>query len=618
MRLLFSVLLCLLTASGLGLSATAQASGGLSFQSSGLFSSSNRFLPVDEAFQFSSSSEPGVLKLHWKVTDGHYLYEHRIQVTTTQPDVELGEFRFSRTSTPMEDPYFGAVQVFYEDVTLEVPVLTTGGAQEVEFQVTYQGCAEAGLCYPPETKPALYLADAARGSLAGESATASASSPPSRDTSVNVTSAQSLASHISQSALWQTLGLFFFLGLGLAFTPCVFPMIPILSSIIAGQKQASTGSSFRLSLAYVLGVATLYALLGLAVGYFGAGVNLQAYLQEPWLLAVFAALFVALALSMFGFYEIQLPSFLRDRLASMQQKQSGGTLGGVFAMGFVSALVVSPCVSAPLAGVLVYIASTGDAALGALILFVLSLGMGVPLLLIGTGAGRFLPRAGAWMVAIKAVFGVLLLAVAIWLLERFLAGPVTLVLWAALAGISGVYLGAFEPAPRLWQRLWKGTGLLLFVYAVLLLIGAVTGGANPMQPLDRLSFNASGQNSARELEFTTVYNLEQLEQQVRLAKQSGRAVMVDVYADWCISCKIMERDTFPHPDARKHLQEMHLVKVDVTANNAEHQAFLSYFGLFGPPGILFYDRTGQELTDWRIYGEISTRDFIRHLESLPL
>src|SRR5690554_2464369 len=550
-RLVFSLFLCLLTASSFGFSATAQASGGLSFQSGGLFSSSNRFLPVNEAFQFSSSSESGVLKLHWRVTDGYYLYQHRIQATPTEPDVVLGEPRFSVVSTPKDDPYFGAVQVFYEDVTLEVPVLDTGGHPELEFKISYQGCAEAGLCYPPETKSVLFLADTATPESLTSQQEESASIPAQRDTSVNVTSAQSLADYIGQTSLWQTLGLFFILGLGLAFTPCVFPMIPILSSIIAGQKQASTGSSFRLSLAYVLGVATLYALLGVVVGYFGAGMNLQAYLQEPWLLTVFAALFVVLALSMFGFYEIQLPAFLRDRLASVQQKQTGGTLGGVFAMGFVSALVVSPCVSAPLAGVLVYIASTGDAALGALILFVLSLGMGVPLLLIGTGAGRFLPRAGAWMVAIKAVFGVLLLAVAIWLLERFLAGPVTLVLWAALAGISGVYLGAFEPAPRLWQRLWKGTGLLLFVYAVLLLIGAVTGGANPMQPLDRLSFNASGQNSARELEFTTVYNLEQLEQQVRLAKQSGRAVMVDVYADWCISCKIMERDTFPRSEERR-------------------------------------------------------------------
>src|SRR5690606_15922079 len=257
-----------------------------------------------------------------------------------------------------------------------------------------------------------------------------------------------------------------------------------------------------------------------------------------------------------------LPAFLRDRLASVQQKQTGGTLSGVFVMGFLSALVVSPCVSAPLAGALVYIASTGDAALGGLILFIMSLGMGGRRVRLGTGAGRRLPRAGAWMVTVKAVFGVLRLAVAIWLLERFLAGPLTLALWAALVGVSAVCLGAFEPAPQLWQRFWKGSGLLLFVYAVLLLIGAASGGANPLNPLDRLSLNTNGQGITQQLEFTTVHNLEQLEQQVQLAQQSGRAVMVDVYADWCISCKIMERDTFPHPDSRKHLQEMHLVKVD--------------------------------------------------------
>lgn len=617
MRLVFSLFLCLLTASSFGFSATAQASGGLSFQSGGLFSSSNRFLPVHEAFQFSSSSDSGVLKLHWKVSDGYYLYQHRIQVTPTEPDVVLGEPRFSIASSPKDDPYFGAVQVFYEDLTMEVPVLDTGGRTEIEFKVSYQGCAEAGLCYPPETQPVLYLADATPPAGLTGLQDNNAGAPPQRDASVNVSSAQSLADYISQAGLWQILGLFFVLGLGLAFTPCVFPMIPILSSIIAGQKQASTGSSFRLSLAYVLGVATLYALLGIVVGYFGAGMNLQAYLQEPWLLATFAAVFVVLALSMFGFYEIQLPAFLRDRLADAQQKQTGGTLGGVYAMGFLSALVVSPCVSAPLAGALVYIASTGDAALGGLILFIMSLGMGAPLLLIGTGAGRILPRAGAWMVAIKAVFGVLLLAVAIWLLERFLAGPLTLTLWAALVGISAIYLGAFEPAPKLWQRFWKGLGLLLFVYAILLLIGAASGGADPLKPLDRLSLNNGGP-AAQQLEFTTVYNLEQLEQQVQLARQSGRAVMVDVYADWCISCKIMARDTFPHPEARKHLEAMHLVKVDVTANDGGNQAFLSHFGLFGPPGILFYNQAGQELAEWRIYGEIGTQDFIRHLAALPL
>lgn len=615
MRLIFSVLLCLLTVSTFGLPATSYASGGLSFQNGGLFSSSsNRFLPVDEAFQFSSSTERGVLKLHWKITEGYYLYKHRIQVSTAESGTTLGESRFSLPGTPKDDPYFGQVEVFYEDVTLEVPI-NSGGTQEVNVQVSYQGCAEAGLCYPPQTKSALYIADAVSPSTPADQPS---STSIQGKTPVDTSSAQSLAGYIGEAALWQTLGLFFLLGLGLAFTPCVFPMIPILSSIIAGQKQASTGGSFRLSLAYVLGVAALYAVLGFAVGYFGAGMNLQAYLQNPWILSFFAGLFVLLALSMFGFYEIQLPAFLRDRLANVQQKQSGGTLTGVFTMGVVSALVVSPCVSAPLAGALVYIAATGDAGLGALILFVMALGMGVPLLLIGTGAGRLLPRAGAWMVAIKAVFGVLLLAVAIWLLERFLAGPLTLTLWALLAGVSAVYLGAFEAALQPWQRLWKGCGLMLFIYAILLLVGAASGGSNPLQPLESLSLSAGTPNTAIELQFTKVSSLEQLAAQVRQAQQSGRAVMVDVYADWCISCKVMERDTFPHPDVSKHLENMHLVKMDVTANDAGHQAFLTHFGLFGPPAILFYDQSGQELADWRIYGEISTRDFIRHLDSLPL
>src|SRR5690606_25046972 len=555
------------------------------------------------------------------------------------------DLKFFQPGTPKDDAYFGPVTVFYNELTLEQPIISTGGNDELTIQVTYQGCADAGLCYPPKTQTALYLNPAVAAANQADNPDAQTSEPiqtqaqaqstaqesrlevadsapkPSAPASpssmLNTESAQSLAGFIQAAALWQTLGVFFLLGIGLAFTPCVFPMIPILSTIVAGQKHATTLSSFTLSLAYVLGMAALYAALGFIVGQAGAGINLQAYLQEPWVLSVFAGLFFVLALSMFGLYELQLPEFLRSRLGDLQHKQRGGTLFQVFLMGAVSALVVSPCVSAPLAGAMIYIASTGDAALGALVLFAMALGMGIPLVLFGTGAGHWLPRAGAWMVAVRALFGVMLIAVAIWLLERFLAGPVTLLLWALLAGVSAVYLGAFEPVHDGWQRLWKGVGLLLFVYAIFLLAGAATGASDPLRPFAALpSLQAQASVTSPSLEFRTVYNLDQLDEEVAAARSAGQPLMLDFYADWCVSCKIMERDTFPHPEVRARLKDVRLIKADVTANDAGNQALLSHFGLYGPPGILFFDANGAELSDRRIYGEMKTQEFVAHLDAL--
>lgn len=631
------VVICCGLTSALGLLAAPELAaqegkGGRSFFSSLSGGASKDFLPVDEAFVFSSSSDAGVLQLRWKIADGYYLYKDRLKVRFEQPGVVQEEARYSQIAEVQDDPYFGRVEVFRGDLLVEIPIISTGGATELTAKVSYQGCADAGLCYPPQHRDTLYYpggnpdgsasettnAADTGGTTSGSATDSGGSNTESAgpaDSSFAPGAAQSLAGRIQSASLWQSLGLFLLAGIGLAFTPCVFPMIPILSSIIAGQRQATAGGSFKLSLAYVLGMAFLYGLLGMLMGSLGAGFNLQAYLQNPWALGIFSALFVLLALSMFGLYELQLPAFLRDRLNNAQQKQRGGTLAGVFAMGSLSALVVSPCVSAPLAGALLYIAATGDAPLGAMLLFTMALGMGLPLLAIGTGAGRLLPRAGAWMVAVKAVFGVLLLAVAIWLLERFMAGPVTLTLWALLAGVSAVCLGAFEPAPQMPGRLRKGLGLMLFAYGIVLLVGASAGAHDPLRPLAPLSAGRDGPGQAP-LAFTRVRNLPQLAQQVELAAQRGQPVLVDFYADWCISCKIMDRDVFPDPEVRQLLSGYHLVKADVTANDPGNQALLAEFGLFGPPGTLFYSHQGREIQEARIYGEISKQDFIRHLRRL--
>jgi thiol:disulfide interchange protein DsbD len=406
---------------------------------------------------------------------------------------------------------------------------------------------------------------------------------------------------------------FFIAGLLLAFTPCVFPMVPILSGIIIGQgRSLTTLRAFWLSLVYVLAMSLTYTAAGVLAGLFGQ--NLQAVFQNPWIISAFVGVFILLALSMFGFYELQLPGRLQTRLAEASNRQRGGALWGVAVMGFLSALIVGPCVAPPLMAALIVIGSSGDAVLGGAALFALSLGMGVPLIVFGVSAGKLLPRAGAWMNAVKAVFGVGLLALSIWMLERILPGGLVMLLWGALAIACGVYLGALErieAGASGWRRLWKALGILLLVLGILEVVGAASGGNDWLRPLHGLRSAAGGAVVAEHPEFKRIKSLSDLD--ASLAGAAGRGTMFDFYADWCVECKRMERNTFPEDRVRALLGEMQLLQADVTANDATDQALMQAFGVIGPPAILFFDREGREMKDFRLVGYFEPEAFSEHL-----
>lgn len=566
----------------------------------------DEFLSVDEAFVLSHEVIDGdTLQLRWVMPDGYYLYRHRLGFETREGSpVLLGEARIPEGKHKV-DEFEGDVEVYYHELVVTVPLM--GDITGQEIGVRYQGCADAGLCYPPEIRW-LPLTDVPVGTAA----------PPVTEAAVAATEDQEFVELLEQSGLWSILALFLVAGIGLAFTPCVLPMVPILSSIIVGEgANLSRRRAFTLSLAYVLGMAVTYALIGTLVGFFGAELNLQAKLQSPPVLIFFAIVFVLLSLAMFGFYELALPAGLQDRLQRLSPNQAGGKHISVVVMGAVSSLVVSPCVSAPLAGALVFISQTGDAMLGGSALLALGLGMGVPLLVVGAGGGQLLPRAGEWMNAVKAVFGVLLLGVAVWLIERLVPAPVTLALWAVLLIGSGVYLGGLDMTARQgWGQAWKALGFIAIVYGVLLLIGSASGAVNPFRPLAALSMGSSGvkAETMNTESWRPISNLAELDREI--GGSAGRLVVLDLYADWCISCKIMERSVFPTPEVAPLLARFHMIRVDLTANTEEHQALLAKFGLFGPPSLVFFDSAGQELAAVRLQGEVDSAGLARHLKAV--
>lgn len=601
-----------------------------------------KFLPVDEAFALSTEiGDDGALFAYWDMPEGYYLYRHRFDFTLREGDVAtLGPPEIP-PGEPKIDEFFGAVEVYYRRVEIRLPVIHAEGM--IEIGISYQGCAEAGLCYPPETRwvifnaanfePEAPSAAASRTDADGDSTAADAGADKPSASSADVPAASSptlvlpppateerrLASVLAEQGWLLAAALFFLGGIGLAFTPCVLPMVPILSSIIVGEGQALTRwRAFAFSLAYVLGMAFTYAAIGTLMGLFGAGLNLQAALQAPPVLIGFALLFALLSLSMFGFYELRLPQRWQNGMDAAGRGLRGGKLLSVALMGALSALVVSPCVSAPLAGALIYISTTNDAVLGGAALLALGLGMGVPLLIIGASGGQLLPRAGPWMNAVKALFGVLLLAVAVWLLERVLPPPVTLALWAALLIGCAAFLGGLDLAPKEgWGRLWKALGFACAIYGVLLLVGAASGAGDPLRPL-RTAAGAGGQGAEAATQWRAVRSLKQVEAEVSAANSAGRMALLDLYADWCISCKIMERSVFPVPKVAERLSQFHLLRADVTANNAEDKALLNAFNLFGPPGLVFFGRDGAELKALRVQGEIDADALAAHLDAVLL
>jgi thiol:disulfide interchange protein DsbD len=589
-----------------------------------------RFLKPDRAFVLAvESSHPDRVQVDWEIADGYYLYRDKITVRSLSRDVELGNPRLPQGEAH-EDDYFGKQTVYRGLLEIDVPVSRAPSVHGVPLEIGYQGCADAGLCYPPIKKQVTVtlapITAAAAGEVDGTAAsaattdvgTASAATPPTATTEGAARSEQdTIADRVRNGSLLGMLAFFFGAGLLLSLTPCVWPMVPIVSGIIVGasrDKPVGRGRAFSLSLAYVLGMACTYTLAGIA--FAAAGKQAQAYFQKPWMIAGFAALFVVLALSMFGLFTLQVPAGLQSRIASLSDRQRQGTLTGTAVIGALSALIVTACVAPALVGSLIVIGEGGHVVRGGLALFALSIGMGVPLLVVGASAGALLPRAGAWMDVVKAVFGVMLLAVAVWMLSRILPGALTLALWAALAFVTGYCLmtiGGREIRGGS-DAVRRGLGALVTVYGILMLIGALAGRSNPLQPLAGLGLvGAAPRTSAEVTTFKRVKTVADLEREVAAAAAAGRPTMLDFYADWCVSCKEMEHRTFPDPGVRTEFERAVLLQADVTANDAEDQALLAHFGILGPPSILFFDASGTERPELRVVGFRPADEFRAHL-----
>ena len=568
--------------------------------------SGNKLLPANEAFAFKALPEQNKLILSWHVAPGYHLYQNKIKVKPLSGSVKLGELNLPPAEIS-DDPLFGKTPVYKKPFQAELPILTLNTPSKIE--ITYQGCSDvSGVCYPPEHQViTLNPADFQLTVKAPSQTHAERSNNASTSQPAPLSETDQIADTLKHGSLWLILGSFFLFGLLLAFTPCVFPMIPILSSIIVGQgEHITTRRAFILSLVYVLAMSITYTIAGILAGLFGE--NLQAAFQNPWVLGAFSLIFVLLALSMFGFYELQLPSRFQSKINNIANEQKGGTLTGVAVMGFLSALIVGPCVAPPLAGALIYIGQTGDAVLGGAALFAMSLGMGLPLLLLGTSAGKLLPRAGSWMDAIKAVFGVLMLGVAIWMASRILPEWLTIFAWSLLFIVSAVYMGAFAQPTSGWQKLFKGLGLALFIWGGFTLASLALGKPSLLQPLTGMSMGhaSGGQISQQELKFKPIKNVDAL----NATLGQGKPVMLDFYADWCVSCKEMEHQTFRDPRVVQALSEVTLLQADVTANDADAKALMKKFGIIGPPAILFFTPDGQEIKSLRVVGFKSPDAFV--------
>ncbi|MGB5259927.1 MAG: protein-disulfide reductase DsbD [Gammaproteobacteria bacterium] len=590
----------------------------------GLSGAEDDFLDPDVAFQVEALEvSPGLLEVRWTIADGYYLYRDKLKVALADnPDIALGDMKLPEGKVK-QDEFFGDVQVFYHEVTAQLPVQhLTGKADRITLQIGHQGCADAGICYPPAKKeiPLILAAANAIVPAAAAAAPATGMGDGAQDVSITSQRQDDIVRVLATSSLgWTVL---FFLGAGilLAFTACMYPMIPIISSIIVGQGEGiTTGRAFGLTFIYVQGVALTYAVIGVVSAQLGAGV--QAFFQNPWILSFFALVFVLLALSMFGFYNLQLPASMQARLSETSNRFRGGTLLGVGAMGVLSALIVGPCAGPVLIGALIYTSQSGDYLTGALAMYALGLGLGLPLLAIGTSGGKLLPKAGGWMDTVKAVFGVVLLAVAVLMLERILPGPVTLLLWALLLIIPAVYMGALDSLPAGvsgWRRLWKGLGIAMLVYGIILIIGATTGARDPFNPLRNLNTgvisSADGTHTSQHLQFTRIKNIDDLNAALARSSAAGRPVMLDFYADWCTYCIKMEDYTFSAPAVQQSLADTTLLQADVTANDAEDLALLNHLGLFAPPAILFFGANGKELREARLVGFKDAEDFLAHLK----
>jgi thiol:disulfide interchange protein DsbD len=567
---------------------------------------SSEFPPVDEVFFPDVFPVDGnKVEVGFRIVPGFYLYKDKISVRSLSNEAKAGRLELPEGKMKVDES-FGEMEVYLESILAPLAIArATPDAMDLQLEVNYQGCAEGGLCYMPQTRViTVSLPQAVR-----------VSDLPADD--VPVSEQARLAQIITGSSIWVAAGLFFLAGLGLAFTPCVLPMVPILSGIIAGEgKDVTPMRGFTLALSYVLGMALVYTAAGIAAA--AAGMQLQAIFNQPWILLLFTGLFVVLALGMFGVYELQMPSGIQEKLAGVSGNQKSGTMIGAFIMGALSALIVTACVAPALIAALTVMAQTGDLVRSGSALFAMSLGMGAPLLLVGAAQGKLLPKAGPWMVAVRNAFGFMMLGLAIWMLSRILPGSVTMLLWAVLIFMAGVFMGGLTTLTSdsaVVQKLGKGFGLLAIIYGILLLLGSLTGGSNLMKPLTSVTVGGGAMvaEEAHELPFKRIKTVDDLDRELAVAVSQGKTAFLDFYADWCVSCKEMEAYTFADSDVRAALSNTVWLQADVTANDDADQALLSRFGVFGPPTIIFFGADGRQRRGYEVVGYMKAEDFLEHL-----
>lgn len=566
-------------------------------------------LPAKDVFSVSVEYiDPNTFALNWNIKPNYFLYSDRIKLSTeTDSGVHLGTVRFPKPLVKKDKQ--GRVYGVYRN-QLAIPVAVLGEkAGESLLQLHYQGCADDGFCYPPETKQIKLTIDADL-LLTAAVIDEQVNVATDEEETVALTESDKIVQIFSQHNWLMILLTFFGFGLLLSFTPCILPMVPVLSGIIVGHgKEVTTSKAFFLSLSYVLSMSATYAVIGALVALLGE--NLQLSMQSPWIIGLFSLLFVLLALSMFGFYEFKLPDAWQAKIAGSSRSQRGGHYLGAAIMGCLSTLILSPCVTAPLIGVLSYIAQSQNVLLGSLTLFFLGLGMGTPLLLIGTSAGKWLPSTGSWMNAVKGFFGVMLIAVAIYLMARIIPAHITLLLWACLLIFSGIFTGALTYSQTNKEKFCQGIGLILLGYGALMLIGASMGATNPLQPL-ALTHTAKSEPPA--FTSTSAQTLATVEQAV--AENNGMPVMLDFYADWCASCKVMEAMVFTDPKVAAALSQFKVIKIDVTKNNTDDKELMKHFSVVAPPTFIFFDKRGKQLPRQQLVGEQSAVAFAATLDNV--
>ena len=570
------------------------------------------FLPVEEVFFPDVFVVDGnTVEVGMRITPNHYTYRDKTKVTSLSENARVGQIQMPDNGVIHNDEFFGEQVVYYDEMVTRVTIQrATPEAMTLDLEFEYQGCADAGLCYPPQK--IVLTADLP----AAETITdLSSIRPPAGEM---VSEQNRLAQLIINGNIWQVIATFFGLGLLLALTPCVLPMIPILTSIIAGEgEETSPARGFGLALSYVMGMALVYTAAGMAAA--AAGAQLQAMFNQPWVLIIFATFFVLLAAAMFGGYDLQMPSSFQSKLAGISGNQKGGTTVGAFIMGALSALIVTACVAPALIATLIVMAQTGDMIRGGAALFAMSLGMGAPLLLVGAAQGHLLPKAGNWMVAVKSAFGFMLLGLAIWMLRTVLPGSVSMLSWAILVFMSGVFMGGLTTITSessAGQKLGKGFGFLAIVYGLILLLGAVSGGTNPLKPMASLSLGSGGATMVVEdnhVEFVRVKTVADLDREIAAASAAGKTAMLDFYADWCVSCIEMEEYTFTDAGVQAALSNTVLLQADVTKNDDEDQELLQRFGVFGPPTIIFFGKDGQQRHGYEVVGYMKAKPFMDHV-----